>query len=134
VYCELAGGTAEHTGVYLGNDLIAELTGDGVIRSVSSASFVGSSALRTGSHIYVACDLRTGEVIADSCVADAAESYLGQSTHYNVVLNNCHQFVAGCILGEMDNSVNFLLFLTRHIEERLNGHRSLDWRRLKRQV
>lgn len=30
---------------------------------------------------------------------------------YNVILNNCHQFVAGCLHGRFDNSTNFLMML-----------------------
>ncbi|MBQ7188547.1 MAG: lecithin retinol acyltransferase family protein [Kiritimatiellae bacterium] len=104
--CDLLGSLAHHTGVYLGDDRIAEVTEDedgwAVVREVTPETFLngeGTSLNRSGAFIYVATD--DDEVIAEEQVASLAEAMIGsQRGEYNLLTNNCHRFTCHCILGE----------------------------------
>ena len=107
---DLAGGVAEHTGVYLGDGRIAEVTdvdGDAVVRVVDPDEFVsGDGLVRTGLHAYVACEedgMSVRPLAADS-VARRAESAVGDRGAYNLVFNNCHMFTRYCITGDSDGT------------------------------
>jgi len=99
-----------HTGVYIGNDEIVELTqndnGDAEIRTVSAEEFIeGDAPLpRTGCFIYVACSKRKngdcyalgGQKIADRAKEAAGLEWQGK---YSLSDNNCHIFCQYCITG-----------------------------------
>ncbi|MBV7317341.1 hypothetical protein [Shewanella sp. NIFS-20-20] len=40
-----------------------------------------------------------------------AKAAIGNKRKYNMLLDNCHQFSAGCITGNFENSNNFLWML-----------------------
>ncbi|MCY3701857.1 MAG: lecithin retinol acyltransferase family protein [Rhodospirillales bacterium] len=59
--------------------------------------------------IYVSCyDERS---VGNSRAARRALSMIGRRRNYNLLLDNCHQFVAGCLTGDFENSDNFLWML-----------------------
>lgn len=123
VYCDLTlgNGIAEHTGIYIGNDKIVHLNRHGFIEAVSPKQFI--SGPTTGSNIYVSCE---GEsAVGCDEVADFAELMIGQSRDYNVLIDNCHQFTAGCLIENSENPNNFLWFLKDEAKKRLGAD---NWR------
>lgn len=62
-------GTPEHTGIYVGDNRIVELNGNGNIIPVSLEGFLDYGSLtRMGLFAYVACD-KYGNVLHDSSIA-----------------------------------------------------------------
>lgn len=123
VYCDLTlgNGIAEHTGIFVGNDRIVHLNRHGFIEAVSPKQFI--SGWTTGFNIYVSCQ---GD-IAVGCdeAADFAESMVGSTRNYNVIMDNCHQFSAGCLMKDPENYNNFLWFLKDEAKKRLGTD---NWR------
>ena len=91
VCCTIAG-VLEHTGIWLGDDTIAELDGNGLIKPISSQRFLKE---RSGKQIFIACD-SLAEPLAVEKVAEYAAQQLFQYQQYDVINNNCHQFVWQC--------------------------------------
>lgn len=121
VKCELYG--FEHSGVYVGNGKIVELTGEGSIRLTDAAGFTeGTNALT----IYVAC-CNSGKPLAKRSVADRAVKKTGTNRNYNLALDNCHQFTAGCITGDFENPVNAFTMLHIEISSTLNDFDGCAW-------
>lgn len=116
LYCDLAIGLAEHSGVYLGNGEIIHLNGDGVIERVSPTEFMaGTTAL----NIYVSCD--GSYATGCSSVAHRAKTFESDSSFrdYNVLLDNCHQFTSACLTGDIDNTHSFLWMLKDECSQQL---------------
>lgn len=89
-------GVIEHTGIYLGDGLIAELHGSGLIRAVSAERFLHG---RTGSRIFVAADANH-QPLAHEMATERAAMALFQYRDYDLLENNCHRFVWHCISGD----------------------------------
>ncbi len=123
VYCDLAFGYMEHSGVYIGNNKIVHLNSDGEIEAVSPSQFVeGTTAI----NIYVSC--YDDEAIGCELVADKAIAMLGNSVNYNFILNNCHQFTAGCLTGNFEgNDCSFLCSLKSEAEQQLFANTWRHW-------
>lgn len=102
VFCELIKGV-EHSGIYIGKGDIVELNGDGLIRKVSPVTFYSDSQYRTGTDIYTFTDL-SGKLLCSNKIAKRAKEKIGTKVNYNVALNNCHKFTAGCITGNFNNT------------------------------
>jgi hypothetical protein len=104
VWCDLGLGSAEHTGIYIGDNRIIELNGDGYLRKLSLNEFVNCSDYRTGISLYSLCDVY-GEVLSDSLIAYRANKFWEEKEKrgYNLLFDNCHQFTAGCITGNLVN-------------------------------
>ena len=115
--CDLAfganflGGRICHTGIYLGNDKIAEITnirGKARVNVVDPYDFLhgkGTNFVRTGINIYVATD-GCGTALGSPEIAARARSFarrwrLGE---YDLVDNNCHKFTLHCVTGVMPGS------------------------------
>ena len=121
LHCSLLG--AEHTGVYIGNNQIVELLGSGEIRIASPSMFIdGTNAIS----IYVACNEKTP--LGGDYIAERAKEMIGNRRQYNLILDNCHQFTAGCITGNFENSDNFFLFVENTIKKNMNRGESIEWR------
>ncbi|MBT2292697.1 hypothetical protein J7E73_26915 [Paenibacillus albidus] len=119
-------GPAEHTGIYIGHQRIIELDGSGRIEEVNYQEFCNNNPF---CQIYVACD-RAGNVLSDYSIKFQAESMLGIRRSYNVIWDNCHQFVAGCIENDFENANNFFWM----IEDCIRGHFSVSkvhWRTIE---
>ncbi len=102
-------GGADHTGIYVGNDEIVELNGDGDIRIVSAEEFIEGDDLftRIGTFIYVACAQDSdGDCYAlgSKEIASRARRAVGETRDYNVVWENCHMFTEYCITGKRDGA------------------------------
>ena len=124
--CKIAGGVFEHSGIYVGNGKVVELSGSGFVRQVSMSEFLNNGITRTGSGIYVACD-PSDDPLHSYIIAKRAKKMLGTYRDYNFATDNCHQFTAGCITGDFDNPVNFFWMLNDLIAEELNYGESVKW-------
>ena len=106
VYCDYISGIAEHSGIYVGDNEIVQLSGSGEIELVDPMEFVENT---TGKSIYVSC--YEDEAVGDVQVAELARSQVGRSRDYHFLMDNCHQFSAGCLTGDFENSNKFLWML-----------------------
>ena len=121
VYCDLALGHAEHSGIYIGNGLIAHLNRFGTVEAVDRAKFLeGTTAIS----IYTSC-IGTMPIGCESA-ASYAKSVIEQKKHrrYNVILENCHMFTSECISGE--KSANTFLWMLKYESEKHHG--TNNWR------
>lgn len=96
VVCCGIGGLLDHSGLWLGDDTIVELDGKGLIKGLSSQRFI---AERSGKQIFIACD-STGSPLANHKVARVAEQQIFQYRDYDLINNNCHQFIWQCFNQE----------------------------------
>ena len=127
--CDLAfgadfmGGSLCHTGIYLGNDEIVEITnedGKAKVNVVDPSDFLngqGTNFLRTGINIYVATDGR-GYALGSNNVATRARAFaeLGRRGTYDLMDNNCHTFTIRCVTGEESSDAKLS---ERDVEEAL---------------
>ncbi len=123
LYVDLLGEYAQHSGIYIGNGEIVELSGKGCIQRVSREQFINGG---TGRDIYVSC--RNNVATGSPTIAQRARSALGLHREYNIFLNNCHQFCAGCLTGNFENSDNFLWMLKHSAQVALGTD---SWHRWK---
>ena len=66
-------GVAEHSGIYIGDGMVAERSGEGKLRVVTLSEFLNGCEgdglkVRGGLRIYAWCDLDSGRVLADLAV------------------------------------------------------------------
>lgn len=97
VHCSLYG--VEHSGIYIGDNTIVQLEGNGKISAVSPKGFVSKT---NAIAIYVACDSQNNVLHAEE-IARRAVHQIGKKINYNLLINNCHKFTSGCILGDFNN-------------------------------
>lgn len=125
VYCDLL--NVEHSGIYVGNGKIVHLDGSGVICKVSASIFLDRlDGLNTAMSIYTVCD--DEDPVGDSQVAERAKSMIGKKRDYNFILDNCHQFTAGCLTGDFNNGYNFLGLVKGLAEKELGGNTWRVWK------
>jgi hypothetical protein len=123
VYCDLVG-QAEHSGIYVGNNQIVHLNGDGLIERVTPKQFMNRlGGLNTAMSIYVSC--RNGSPVGSRDAAKLAESMVGYQRDYNLILDNCHRFTTGCLTGNFENSCIFFTLLRGEVRNRIGGE---EWR------
>lgn len=123
VYCDLLFGYAEHSGVYVGRGRIVHLNRHGQIEKVGFHDFIQRT---TALGIYVSS--RNGQAIGSRQVAQRALAMVNQKRKYHFILDNCHQFCAGCLSGQFDNPVNFLWLLKRQARRQMGATQWLLWR------
>lgn len=92
IVCCGIGGVLDHTGIWLGDNMIVELAGTGLIKAVSSQRFISE---RSGKQIFIACD-SLGKPLANVEAARRASEQIFQYQKYHMLDNNCHQFVWQC--------------------------------------
>ncbi|PMM03462.1 hypothetical protein BCT63_14225 [Vibrio kanaloae] len=97
VYCDLAFGYAEHSGVYMGNGRIIHRNGKGLIEAASIRQFLADT---TALSIYVSCNAQ-GKAVGNESTAQIAEAMLGVQTDYSLLNENCHQFCSYCLNGDI---------------------------------
>ncbi len=120
VYCNLAI-IAEHTGVYIGNNEIVHLNGDGNIEIVSPQEFLARlDGDNPAKAIYYAAK-SDGTPLCKESIAERARSMVYSRRDYNVVFDNCHQFTCGCISGDFENPCNFFWMVEMEIRDKLGA-------------
>lgn len=124
VYCKLL--AIEHSGIYVEKDRIVHLDGNGEIEAVSPGTFINRlNGWNTALQIYVSC--YEGRAVGSSEVVKRAMQMVGRRRDYNFVLDNCHQFAAGCLVGEFDNPINFFWMLEKEVKNVLGGDSWRSW-------
>src|SRR5690606_25501713 len=102
---------------------IVHLNRHGDIDVVSPQQFI--SGITTGNEIYVSCE---GDwPVGCDDAADFAESMVGSMRNYNVIMDNCHQFSAGCLIGELENRNKFVLLWKDEAKKHLGANTSRLW-------
>lgn len=124
LYTDLVGQYAQHSGIYVGRGKIVELNGQGRIVLVSPQEFTNG---RVGHDIFVSC--RNGKAVGSPQAAQRARECLGAKRNYHVLLDNCHQFISGCLSGDFENADNLLTLLKNSTERQLQSN---EWRVLHR--
>ena len=121
VYCDLAG-VVEHSGIYVGDGMIMHFNRHGVVERVTPEAF---SSKASHPAIYVSCNA-SGPVGNPEAARRAIEwERSGHPMEYNVLFNNCHDFCAACLTGDLDKHPTFLTFL-RYVAELSIG--AVRWR------
>lgn len=116
VYCDIVPGYAQHSGVYIGDGEIVHLTSSGLITTTSPNKFM-NKGIKLATCIWVSCCGE--EPVGSQIVAQRAKDKLYSFREYNLLLDNCHQFCAGCLSGDFENSSNILPMLAIDCEEYL---------------
>ena len=126
VYCRLAV-VAEHTGIYIGNDEIVHLNGDGDMEIVSPGEFVARwDGLNPAVSIYYAAKFN-GTPLCRKSIANRARSMAGGRRDYSMLFDNCHQFTCGCISGDFENPCNFFWMVEMEIRDKLGDLTWAEW-------
>jgi len=86
------GGLLDHTGIWVGEDSIIELDGNGLIKPISVQRFTKE---RSGNNIFIACD-SNATPLASVSAANRAQEQVFQYRDYHLLENNCHQFIWQC--------------------------------------
>ena len=140
----------EHTGIYLGDNRVAELNGDGQVKAVSLTRFVNGTAdvfcpIRNGTRIFAACDARSRRplaamrTLATACAAlEEGKSCPG----YDFAQVNCHLFTAACVCGILPDERKFRKLLgggiasigrvEQLLARELNGGQPIAWCAVRR--
>lgn len=92
IVCCGIGGLLDHTGIWVGDNTIVELDGEGLIKPLSVARFTKE---RSGKNIFVACDSHARPLACERA-AERAISQIYQYRDYHLIENNCHQFIWQC--------------------------------------
>ena len=134
----------EHTGIYLGNNRVAELRCDGTVAAATLTEFINGDSedplsFRNGTRIFAACDARTRKPIGAHHVWQTAQEAVrrGASRPYDILQDNCHLFVAACAAGVLPDNPHFndllgggvasIGRLERALERSLNRGRRMVW-------
>lgn len=112
IVCCYVFGVIEHTGIWLGDNMLIELHGSGLVRVVSVNRFLAG---RTGTHIYIACDHQHKPLI-NPFVLTRAEEKVYQYREYDLFDNNCHRFVYAC-LTDVEETVSSFSKLNAKLAE-----------------
>ncbi len=93
----------DHSGIYIGDGQIIELAGSGLVRAVSSQRFLAN---RSGEHLMALCN-QQGLPVGNLAGAERATGQLFSYQHYDLLHNNCHQFVGCCLTGQNRQITSF---------------------------
>lgn len=122
VYCDLALGAASHSGIYVGNNQIVQLSGNGRVERVTPKKFIQG---KTAISIYVSC--KNNQSVGSVQVAKRARSLVGSRRGYNPLFDNCHQFSAGCLTGDFESASNVLWYLKSMASDVLGSNTWRHW-------
>lgn len=126
VWCHLGGSYLNHSGIYIGCGKIVELQGNGRIAEVTLREFL-SNVTTWSDEIFFAATEDGTRALGSMRVARRALDMRDQSTDYNLVLNNCHQFTSGCLSGDFRNADTAFTFLEMTTRDELNGGDQIRW-------
>ena len=128
VICKLLGGLCEHSGIYVGNNEVVELNGNGKVVKLSTYDFLRGSGIRSGFSTYVACD-DNGNPLSDPEIAERACFFLGYDGEYQPFLDNCHRFCSGCITDDFGSNSSFLWMLEKDLKTKFKCNH-ICWNRI----
>lgn len=94
VCCEVYN-ALDHTGIWIDEDTIIELSNSGLVKAVSAKRFLQE---RSGENLFVASDKHHTPIVIDGC-DERAINHLFSYREYDVISNNCHRFVNYCLSG-----------------------------------
>lgn len=112
VVCCGLGGLLDHTGIYIGDNTIVELAGNGLVKAVSMERFLSE---RSGSNIFIACD-SNGEPLTSNLAAQRAIEQIFKFYEYDVISNNCHRFIWQCF-EQRNHELTTFKTLNLHLAE-----------------
>ena len=92
IVCCGVGGVLDHTGIWVGDNTIIELDGNGLVKPVSPRRFTDD---RSGKGIFIVCD-SLGKPLSSELAAQNAIEQIYQQRDYHLFDNNCHQFIWQC--------------------------------------
>ncbi|MGB1263531.1 MAG: hypothetical protein ACPG52_11520 [Cognaticolwellia sp.] len=92
IVCCGIGGVLDHTGIWLGDNTIIEVDGNGLVKPLSPQRFTDD---RSGKGIFIACD-SLGIPLVSEMAAQRAIEQIYQLRDYHLFDNNCHQFIWQC--------------------------------------
>ena len=97
----------EHSGIYLGNREISNISvtgfAEGTVESCGPRSFTDKAVF--SKKIYVSCD-GNGAVGSD-CVGVEATSHIGERNFYGLIFKNCHAFSTKCLQQSPEDHFTF---------------------------
>lgn len=120
VYCRLFG--FEHSGITTRDNKIIELERDGIVKCSTCDDFLRGTG---ASQILIAAS--GNRIILDPFVAAIAEDFVLQKRGYNLLFQNCHNFVSTMITQDISCKISYFFELNRLIAETYQC-RSLEWR------
>jgi len=97
------GGLLDHTGIWVGDNTIIELDGNGLIKPISVQRFTKE---RSGKNIFIACDSKA-KPISSEVAANRAQQQVFQYRDYHMIENNCHQFIWQCFKADDKSLTTF---------------------------
>jgi hypothetical protein len=103
IVCCGIGGILDHTGIWVDEDTIVEMDGQGLIKPISSRRFTEQ---RSGKNIFIACDSKANPLISEVAAQRALEQIF-LSQQYDMINNNCHQFLWQCFKPGDTNLTTF---------------------------
>jgi hypothetical protein len=86
----------DHTGIWIDQDTIIELSHNGLVKAVSTSRFLDE---RSGKNIFVACNAKHQPIVIPECESRALNSVFTYR-EYDVLDNNCHRFAHFCLSGK----------------------------------
>ena len=115
IVCCGIGGVLDHTGIYVGDNTIVELAGNGLVKGVSMERFLTE---RSGKHIFIACDSNAQPLINEAA-AQQAIAQIFNYYDYDMINNNCHRFIWQCF-AQNDNELTTFKTLSRKLANYFN--------------
>ena len=102
------------------------MNGNGKIEAVTPQEFVGRlDGVNPAKTIYFA--VANGKAAGNKKIADRAKAMIGKRRHYNVLLDNCHQFTCGCLSGDFENPCNYFTLVQAEIFSRFGIFSWKEW-------
>ena len=127
VYCNLAGGLAEHSGICIGRKIV-HLDGSGNVICTSPKTFIErKSGSNFAFNIYYAAK-RENSPLGNAEIARRAQARVGKHQTYSVWTDNCHGFTLGCITGNFDQHHNYRLGEIANAISEYYGTDDWEWR------
>jgi hypothetical protein len=136
LYCDLWVG-AEHSGIYVGNNTIADIVVNsfmkGTVKASTPKTFVDQTTL--GNKIYVSCN--DDGAVGHRTVSSYAHGQVGKKSMYGLVFKNCHTFSERCVERLPDYQDNSLFqsawnAVTNNLDDALDGTWESTIKSLKR--
>ncbi|GHE98083.1 hypothetical protein [Thalassotalea profundi] len=120
IVCCGIGGVLDHTGIWVEDNMIIELDGEGLIKPISPRRFTKE---RSGKDIFIACD-SNGEPLSCPLAASRAIEKIFTHVPYHMIDNNCHQFIWQCF---KPNDVPLSTFKSLNLRLAQHFDRKIYW-------